>query len=345
MQNTQEGRNRQSGGEVCEASRMQSGAEIRCNGDVKLILAPMAGLSDQPCRRMARLFGADEVVTELISANAFVRENKKTVALAALHEDERPASIQIFGSDPAVMAEAARRVEHFQPLFIDINMGCPAKKVVRNGAGSALLENPARAAAIVKAVSDAVKVPVSIKIRTGKNHQSKTGLDVARLAADAGAKRITVHARTVADRFCGPIDYDAVAQLRADLPHIELIGNGDIHNVDDARRWLERTGVDGLMIGRGAVGHPSIFSAIKRGEQAPDVEDAATIMQHVGWMREFLGDRRCIGPLRAHMMYYSKGLVDARRFRQEVTVLENLENLKELVERFFSKNKEAQCAA
>ncbi len=324
---------------------MQSGAEIRCSGEVKLILAPMAGFSDQPYRRVARLFGADEVVTELISANALVRENKRTHDMASIHEGERPASIQIFGSDPAVMAEAARRVEYLQPLFIDINMGCPAKKVTRNGAGSALLENPQRAAAIVKAVSDAVKTPVSIKIRTGKNHQSKTGLDVARLAADAGAKRITVHARTVADAFSGPIDYDAVARLRADLPHIELIGNGDIHSTDDARRWLERTGVDGLMIGRGAVGHPSVFAAIKRGEPAPSVEDSATIVQHIDWMVEFFGGRRCIGPLRGHMMYYSKGLPDARRFRQEVTDLEDLQDLKELVMKYFDQKKTAQCAA
>lgn len=305
----------------------------------------MAGFSDQPYRRIARLFGADEVVTELISANALVRENKRTHDMAAIHEGERPASIQIFGSDPAVMAEAARRIEYLQPLFIDINMGCPAKKVTRNGAGSALLENPQRAASIVKAVSDAVKTPVSIKIRTGKNHQSKTGLDVARLAADAGAKRITVHARTVADAFSGPIDYDAVARLRADLPHIELIGNGDIHTTDDARRWLERTGVDGLMIGRGAVGHPSVFAAIKRGEPAPAVEDSATVLQHITWMEEFFGARRCIGPLRGHIMYYSKGLPDARRFRQEVTELERLEELKQLVARYFDQKKAAQCAA
>ncbi len=305
----------------------------------------MAGFSDQPFRRVARLFGADEVVTELISANALVRENRRTHDMAAIHEGERPASIQIFGSDPAVMAEAARRVECLQPLFIDINMGCPAKKVTRNGAGSALLNDPKLAACIVKAVVGAVKTPVSIKIRTGKNHQSKTGLDVARLAADAGARRITVHARTVADAFSGPIDYDAVAQLRADLPQMELIGNGDIHSAGDARRWLERTGVNGLMIGRGAIGHPSVFSAIKRGEAAPSVESTATILQHIDWMEEFFGARRCIGPLRGHMMYYSKGLPDAKRFRQEVTDLEDLKELKELIARYFDQKKAAQCAA
>ncbi len=305
----------------------------------------MAGFSDQPFRRVARLFGADEVVTELISANALVRENQRTHDMAAIHEGERPASIQIFGSDPAVMAEAARRVEYLQPLFIDINMGCPAKKVTRNGAGSALLNDPRHAASIVKAVVDAVKTPVSIKIRTGKNHQSKTGLDVARFAADAGAKRITVHARTVADAFSGPIDYDAVARLRADLPHIELIGNGDIHSTDDARRWLERTGVDGLMIGRGAIGHPSVFAAIKRGEPSPSVESTATILQHIEWMEEFFGARRCIGPLRGHMMYYSKGLPEAKRFRQEVTDLEDLHEMKELISQYFDQKKAAQCAA
>ncbi len=313
--------------------------------DVKLILAPMAGFSDQPFRRLARRFGADEVVTELISANALVRENQKTFEMAAIHPDERPASIQIFGAEPAVMAEAARRVEPLQPLFIDINMGCPAKKVTRNGAGAALLDDPRHAAAVIEAVVKAVKIPVSVKLRTGRNSASKTGLEVARRAADVGIARITLHARTVADAFHGPIDYEAAATLRAGLPaSVELIGNGDIHGAADARRWLERTGVNGLMIGRGAVGHPSVFAAVKNGVEPPAAEEAATVLLHIDWMEEFYGLQRALGPLRGHMMYYCKGLAAAKQFRKEAMHVPTVAALRELVAGYFGKTK-AQCAA
>lgn len=313
------------------------------NEGVKLILAPMAGFSDQPFRRMARYFGADEVVTELVSANALVRGNRKTFELAALHDGERPASIQIFGADPATMAEAARRVEELRPLFIDVNMGCPARKVTKNGAGAALLEDPPLAEAIVKAVAGAVSVPVSVKIRTGKNAASKTGLEVARRAAGVGARRVTVHARSVADAFSGPVDYDAVARLKKELA-VEIIGNGGITSAEDARVWLERTGADGLMIGRGALGRPSVFAAIRAGAPVSGaVEEVATVLRHIGLMEEYYGPRRSVGPIRGHMMYYSLGMEDAKRFRKEVAAATAAAEIKSLVERHFVKS--SQCAA
>jgi tRNA-dihydrouridine synthase B len=183
------------------------------NKNIKLILAPMAGFADHPFRRVCRRFGADEVVTELLSANALVRDNRKTMKMTELHPEEIPASMQIFGADPDVMAEAARIVEQPGSPFIDINMGCPVKKVVKTGAGAALLDNHPLAARIVKKVVDAVKTPVSVKIRTGKSRALKSGFELALAVAESGASRITVHARTVEDRFCGPVDYDFVAEL------------------------------------------------------------------------------------------------------------------------------------
>jgi len=307
-----------------------------CQYGKKLILAPMAGFSDQPFRRLAREFGADEVVTELISANALVRSNRKTFDMARIHEAERPASIQIFGSEPFIMAEAAAMVEKFHPLFIDLNMGCPAKKVTRNGAGAALLENPKLAEEIIKRVTGAVKTPVSVKIRTGKNASSLTGLEVAKRAAGNGVRRISVHARTVADGFSGPVNYDAVADLKKSLA-VEIIGNGGIASPEDARLWLERTGCDGLMIGRGAIGHPSLFRAIRNGVSCPPVEERETALRHMEWMEEFYGAGRALGPMVGHLIYYSKGLPDARQFRRDIAATQSYADLREVVERSFNK--------
>ncbi len=304
--------------------------------ETKLILAPMAGFTDQPFRRLARALGADEVVTELVSANALVRDHPKTYTMIELAEDERPASIQIFGADPAIMADAAQRVEAMRPEFIDINMGCPVKKIVKTGAGAALLENPKLAVKIVKAVVDAVETPVSVKIRTGKNAESKTGLEIARLSADAGMRRISVHARSLADGFSGPVDYESVASLKKEL-QVEVIGNGGIYTHDDARRWIERTGCDGLMIGRGAVGHPSIFRAIKNGEDTLPHESEETVIKHIEWMEAFYAGRRVVGLMRGHLIRYSKGLPEARRFRNMVCQAETFGGMAEIVKEFFGK--------
>ncbi|MFQ5433233.1 MAG: tRNA dihydrouridine synthase DusB [Nitrospinota bacterium] len=302
-----------------------------------LILAPMAGFSDQPFRRLCREFGADEVVTELVSANALVRDNKKTFDMIRIHEDERPASVQIFGSEPDIMAEAAKKVETVNPKYIDINMGCPARKIVKNGGGAALLENPKLAALIVKKVVNAVRVPVSIKIRTGKNAENKTGMETARRAADSGASRITVHARTVSDGFSGPIDLKFVKDLKNSV-EVEIIGNGGIDSCEDARRWLEESGCDGLMIGRGAVGRPSLFGAISAGTEPPDSEDTDTVLRHCEWMEEYYGPEQAVGPMRGHLMYYSRGISTARSFRREVNNAASFDELKEIVKGKFRSN-------
>ncbi len=310
--------------------------------NIKLILAPMAGFSDQPFRRLCREFGADEVVTELVSANALVRDNKKTFDMIRIHEDERPASVQIFGSDPAIMAEAARRVEAVNPEYIDINMGCPARKIVKNGAGAALLEDPELAARIVKKVVDAVKIPVSVKIRTGKNAENKTGMETALRAADCGASRITIHARTVSDGFSGPIDYRFVRELKNSV-QAQIIGNGDINSSGDALRWLEESGCDGLMIGRGAIGRPSLFGAIRAGEEPPNAEEVEIVLRHCEWMEEYYGPKRALGPMRGHLMYYSRGISTARSFRREVNNAAGFDELKETVRHKFKSNAESMA--
>jgi nifR3 family TIM-barrel protein len=232
------------------------------------------------------------------------------------------------------MAEAAKRVEAVRPEFIDINMGCPARKVVKNGAGAALLDDPELAAAIVKKVADAVKTPISIKIRTGRDAKNKTGMEVALRAADSGASRITVHARTVRDGFSGPIDYGFVKELKT-RARAEIIGNGGINSFAGARLWIEKTGCDGLMIGRGAVGRPSIFNAIRSGVEPPDLEEPDTVLRHCGLMEEYYGPERALGPMRGHLICYSRGISDARRFRKEVNNAKTFEELKRIVREQF----------
>ncbi len=298
----------------------------------------MAGFTDYPFRRLAREFGADEVVTEMVSANAVVRNNRKTLKMLRLHDDERPASIQIFGSDPAVMAEAAKIVESFDPLFIDINMGCPVRKVVRNGAGSALLNNKETAVKIMKDVVDAVKTPVSVKIRTGKNAADKTGLDIALLAADCGVRRVAVHARTVADGFTGPVDYDFVALLKKRVD-VEVIGNGGITSVEKAREWMDRTGCDGLMVGRGAIGRPLIFKAIRENKDYLPKEESVMVLRHIDLMEEFAGPGG-VGSMRGHLVHYSKGFDEARSFRKAVVSARSYNELRAVVVEYMDDNVE-----
>jgi nifR3 family TIM-barrel protein len=293
----------------------------------------MAGFTDYPFRLLAREFGADEVVTELVSANAIVRNNVRTFKIMRLHEDERPASIQLFGSDPGVMAEAAVVAEKLSPLFIDINMGCPVRKVTQTGSGSALLETPEVAGKIIKSVVDAVKTPVSIKIRTGKSGASKSGLVVALHAADCGVKRITVHARTVADGFNGPVNHDFVADLKK-RTNVEIIGNGGINSLQDARFWLERTGCDGLMVGRGAIGRPSLFRAIREEREDFPQESIGTVLRHIELMEKHLGDGG-LGPMRGHLIYYSKGYGNARSFRKAILSARSFGELRGVVREYM----------
>jgi len=304
----------------------------------KFILAPMAGFSDQPFRRLCIKNGADEVVTELLSANALARDNGKTLRMAEIHPEERPASIQIFGSDPHIMADAAMRIEELKPKFIDINMGCPVRKVRKGGSGSALLESPKLAGEIVKRVVDAVKTPVSVKIRTGKNSKDKRGLDVALEAAQNGISRITIHARTVEDMFSGPIDYTFASEVKKRV-NVEIIGNGDIKSIKDAEKWLELTEVDGLMIGRGALGIPSIFSEMKNGRDAKPLENLDTILLHCQWMEEFYGNHG-IGPMRGHLMYYLRGMPLAKQVRGLINKAETFAEIRDIVEKFLGSKME-----
>ena len=237
--------------------------ELRCG----IALAPMAGFSDYAMRRICFEYGAEYSVTEMVSARATVYGDKKTLALAKITKDEPPTAIQIFGSEPGIMAEAASTLSSYDgggalPVAIDINMGCPVHKIFSNGEGSALMKNPSLIYDITKATVDATAIPVTVKIRLGIDEKNINAIECALAAEEAGAKAITVHGRTKAQLYSGNADMEKVADVKKSV-HIPVFANGDIRTAADALRVLSDTKADGIMIGRGAVGNPFIFSEIR----------------------------------------------------------------------------------
>ena len=229
-----------------------------------VFLAPMAGVADRAFRHMCKKYGADGVVTEMISSKATVFEDKKTKELARIDDFERPCALQLFGSEPETMARAANLCMEFSPDIIDINMGCPGHKVVPSGDGSALMKNPALAYEIMKAVVDAVgeKIPVTVKIRRGFDKDHINAVEIALLAQKAGVDAVFVHARTREQMYAPPCEYSTIKDVK-EAVSIPVIGNGDIYCAQDAARMISETGCDGVMIGRGALGNPYLFAQVK----------------------------------------------------------------------------------
>ncbi len=272
-------------------------------------MAPLAGFTDSPFRRLVRRFGAALTFTELISAEGIARGNRKTYDLMRFHKDERPLGIQIFGKDAARMAEAAARVEDLGPDLIDINVGCCAPKVCHSGSGAALLKDLDLLGAIASAVVKRVKLPVSAKIRLGWDDTSRNHLETLRVLEDSGVSFITVHGRTRAQRYTGSADWDAITEVR-ERARIPVIGNGDIHSHDQALQRLGESGCAAVMVGRGAIGNPWVF-----GTHVPSMrERAAVIREHIDLMVEDFGPYGLV-LMRKHLVRYVHGVRNASRFR------------------------------
>jgi tRNA-dihydrouridine synthase B len=316
-----------------------------------LFLAPMAGVTDRPFRQLCRRLGAGMAVSEMITANKSLWASKKSL-LRANHEGEpEPRSVQIAGADPNMLAEAARHNVDQGAHIIDINMGCPARKVCNVMAGSALLQDEKLVGNILDAVVNAVDVPVTLKIRTGWDQQNRNGVSIARIAEAAGIQALAVHGRTRADAYKGDAEYDTIAEIKSRI-QIPVIANGDIDSPEKAQQVMEKTGVDGLMIGRAAQGNPWIFKQIQHYLQhqqliaAPELAEIKQVLiEHLLNMYDFYGEYSGVRMARKHIAWYSKGLRNGNPFRQQMNLLESSQEQLDFTQAFFAELEQDHLAA
>lgn len=308
-----------------------------------LFLAPMAGVTDRPFRQLCKRLGAGMAASEMVSSNSLLWGSDKTKRRADHTGEDEPRTVQIAGAEPAMMAEAARyNVDHGAQI-IDINMGCPAKKVCNVMAGSALLQHEQLVRQILEAVVGSVSIPVTLKIRTGWDRAHKNGVTIARIAEDCGIQALAVHGRTRADLYQGEAEYETIAAIKAAVK-IPVIANGDITTPQKAKAVLAQTGVDGVMIGRAAQGNPWIFREIEHylrtGEElaAPPVGDVRdTLLQHLANLYAFYGEYTGVRMARKHISWYSKGLVGGAVFRNQVNRAETMDTQLAMVREFFDR--------
>jgi tRNA-dihydrouridine synthase B len=316
-----------------------------------LFVAPMAGVTDRPFRQLCKRLGAGYAVSEMIASNAMLWNSEKTLRRSNHDGEVEPISVQIAGADPEMMAGAAKLNVERGAQIIDINMGCPAKKVCNVAAGSALLQNEALVAQIVTAVVNAVgvgpsAVPVTLKIRTGWDREHKNALNIAKIAEDAGISMLTIHGRTRADLYHGQAEYDTIAAVKNAIS-IPVVANGDINSPEKAAEVLRLTGADAIMIGRAAQGRPWIFREInnflKTGEHlpAPEINEIAGIMNdHLLEHYEFYGEYVGLRTARKHIAWYCRGLRNSHAFRHHMNTLESCEEQLAAVNRFFEELKQ-----
>ncbi|MDX1647765.1 MAG: tRNA dihydrouridine synthase DusB [Longimicrobiales bacterium] len=311
-----------------------------------LYLAPQAGVSESPFRRLCRRFGADVVVSEFVSAAGIVRNNRRSRDYLRFDEAERPIGIQIFGADPGMMGEAAAFVaDVYGPDFLDINFGCPVKKVVKRNGGSGCLRDLDLVDRIIRAVDDATDLPTTVKVRSGFSESDRDPVRIGRVCQEAGARAICLHPRTRADMYSGQARWSEIRDLKRAV-EIPVIGNGDIKTGDDARRMRDETGCDGIMIARGSHGDPWIFTqarAALNGDPVPpdpDIEERFDIcLEHARNAVAFERSReRAIIDFRKHLGWYTKGLPDGRKLRTELFQTTTLEEVQTLLERYKSEH-------
>ena len=305
-----------------------------------LVLAPMAGITDLSFRRICKSLGADLVTSEMVSAEGVVHKSGSTRLLRSSHPEEKPLAIQLFGSDPSLMGEAATIVAAEGADIIDLNMGCPVPKVLRQGAGAQLIRQPEKVAQIVDAVRRVVSIPVTVKTRSGWNKSKINILEVARVAEDAGADAITLHPRTAKQGFSGKADWYLIAKVRRAVS-IPVIGNGDVTRPQQVQEMKQLTGCNGVMIGRGAMGNPWIFKQAKQLAQGEAVSDPSMrerleiMARHLELYEESLSGQQKLSGIRSRLMWYSKGLRGSARLRAALSGCRDMKTMVKICEDFF----------
>ena len=310
-------------------------------GDVELsnnlILAPMAGVTDLPFRLLCKEQGVGLVCMEMVSAKAIYYHNKNTESLLEIDRRETPVSLQLFGSDQDIISGMAKKIEDRPFSILDINMGCPVPKVVNNGEGSALMKNPGLVEEIVSKTVKAIRKPVTVKIRKGFDEEHINAVEIARIAESAGAAAVAVHGRTREQYYHGKADWDIIRRVK-DAVRIPVIGNGDVDSPGAARRMLEETGCDGIMIGRGAQGNPWIFHQILRWmetgeeEKKPDLQEVKEmILRHGRLLTEYKGEYTGVREMRKHVAWYTSGYPNSSKLRGRINEAQTLEELEGLI--------------
>lgn len=306
-----------------------------------VILAPMAGVTDLPFRLLCREQGAGLICMEMVSAKAIFYQNKNTEALLEIHPQEIPVSLQLFGSDPDIISEMAKKIEDRPFSILDINMGCPVPKVVNNGEGCALMKNPKKVEEILTKLVKAVRKPVTVKIRKGFDEDHINAVEIAKMAENCGVSAVVVHGRTREQYYSGQADWDSIAAVKAAVK-IPVIGNGDVDSPMAAKELMRQTGCDGVMVGRAAQGNPWIFREIihylETGELlAPPTyeEKKEVILRHAKLQLEYKGEYTAIREMRKHLAWYTTGLPHSARFRGMINSMTSMEELIDSVELIF----------
>ncbi|MBO4392528.1 MAG: tRNA dihydrouridine synthase DusB [Clostridia bacterium] len=310
-----------------------------------LYLAPLAGITDSPFRRLCKKYGADVLCTEMISSRGIYYKDRKTAELLSFKDEEQPIGIQLFGNDPDIMAYAAKVVEERNPAFIDINMGCPMPKIVNNGDGCALMNDPLLAGKVIEAAVKAVKCPVTVKFRAGYSADRINAVEFAEIAEKSGASRITVHPRTRDQLYSGKADREIIAKVK-NAVKIPVIGNGDIFSPESAKEMIEKTGCDGIMIARGALGNPFIFTYIKdyfaTGSYSA-VSAEKSLCEALWQTREMCAEKPekvAVAEARKHLAWYVKGLRGSAKVRNEIMKAQTYTQTEQIITEYL---KESGC--
>lgn len=306
-----------------------------------VFLAPMAGVTDAPFRLLCKEKGCGLVYTEMVSAKGLYYNDEKSFKIAKINDDERPVAIQIFGSDPGIMAEIAKKLEEYEPDIIDINMGCPTPKITKNGEGSALMLSPVLVGQIVEAVSKAVSRPVTVKIRKGWDEEHVNAVEIARIAQESGAAAVAVHGRTRQQFYSGKADWNIIKKVKESL-RIPVIGNGDITSPERAKEMFEQTGCDAVMIGRGAQGNPWIFDRVitylstgeLKSEPSPQ-EKIETLLRHMDMLVKLKGERTGVLEMRKHIAWYIKGMNNSSSIKEQIFKITSKDEMERLLREYI----------